>query len=506
MAQLSRRKFLYLSTGIAIVLGAGFAVKQQVLPQLLKPENKYPQGLSIEQNVSAELLQYPPVKSNILEVTIKIRNTTPVEIESIVLEQSGLEGFTLKSARYQEMELSPKISDEGVLVFELPNVTLGPEYIRWFRLTYEGGWDSKTSNIVTQARGQYFQEGIFGYGVGHLETSSNQIQTTVQVIPLPKTLAELYQQGKQDWVKEILDRKILLQYPVPAELQERYWRDPGKENSMKVVQFLCSKMEEAGGPYRELIGELYRLPELKNPEYDTNFVKGIENIASVCLLFKAPRENIQAMLDEGVKGKRKYCTPLQALLWLGKRELWDENYNPLQNYSPRLLLQKAWNFSTNDWKDFSVVVERLNYPTAVSVYMQRLFSYSSDMVLWKQRDYWASAKEIFSKKSGDCEDHATFAAYCLAKNGYEAYGICVYFLRPYEGADGHVACVFRDNLTDQYFTIDVARNNEVNGPFKSMKEVANATATNRMWGGLNLKGFTRHKIDLASGKLNRQTG
>jgi len=496
MAQLSRRKFLYLGAGVAVVLGAGFAVRQQVLPQLLKPENKYPQGLSIEQNVSAELLQYPPVKSNILEVTIKIRNTTPVEIESIVLEQSGLEGFTLKSARYQEKELSPKISDKGVLIFELPDVTLGPEYIRWFRLTYEGGWDSKTSNIVTQARGQYFQEGIFGYGGGHLETISNQIQTTVQVIPLPKTLAELYQQGKQDWVKEILDRKILLQYTVPAELQERYWRDPSKENSMKVVHFLYSKMEETGGPYRELIGELYRLPELKNPEYDTNFVKGIENIASVCLLFKASRENIQAMLDEGVKGKRKYCTPLQALLWLGKKVLWDENYNPLQNYSPRLLLQKAWDFGTDDWKDFDVVADRLSSPIAVEMYMQHHFVYS---YTYGETEGTKSAKDMFVQRKGACYDHAVFAAYCLKRNGYDAKGLAVGFKEKLNYFIGHIVCVYKDPKDSKYYTIDVmgrsGTRDEIYGPFNSESEAAFNSVH-----GQGLRKFSIHDVDLRSGR------
>jgi len=56
----------------------------------------------------------------------------------------------------------------------------------------------------------------------------------------------MHQQGQQGWVREILDRKILLQYPAPVELQEKYWRAPNKENGLKVMQYFYDEMKNAG--------------------------------------------------------------------------------------------------------------------------------------------------------------------------------------------------------------------------------------------------------------------
>ncbi len=191
MSRISRRRFLYAGAGAAVALSSGLAIKEYVFPQLFKLENKYPQGLSIELKVSDEVLEYPPIKSSMLELTIDIRNIAPVPVENITMKFLGLKDFEFRSAKYQGRVLDVSgVNSSGDLTISIPDSTLGSRWIREIQLTYKAGYDSQTTNIVAQARGKYFQEGTFGYGSRYLETISNQALTTIQVIPLPKTLAE----------------------------------------------------------------------------------------------------------------------------------------------------------------------------------------------------------------------------------------------------------------------------------------------------------------------------
>jgi len=469
--KISRRKFLYVGIGAAVALGSGLAIKEYVFPQLFRLENKYPQGLSIELKVSDEVLEYPPIKSNMLDLTIDIRNITQVPIENITLKFLGLKGFEFRSAKYQGKVLDVSgVNNSGDLAISIPDSALGAGWVREIQLTYEPGYDSQTSNIVTQANGEYFQEGKFGYGSGYLETVSNQVQTTIQVIPLPKTLAELHQQGQQDWVREILDRKILLQYPTSAELQEKYWRDPNEKNSQEVVEYLYAELEKNGEPFLELVTELHKLPDLRNPKYDVDLVKAIENIASICLLYDVPKDNIQKMLDEGIKEKRKYCTPLQALFWLAVKEPLDKEFNPLNPYGVKQLLSISW-YSSNEpkdaWKDFNSVTSRLNSPICVYLFMLRNFRYDGSV------HGWQSPSVTFNKKSGHCADQSEFGVYSLVKNGYKAYNFWIKWGSGW--FDQHTVCLFKEKNGRIYYLDTASPSNVgIHGPFTSISDVASS--------------------------------
>lgn len=461
MSKFSRRKFIYAGAGAVIAVGAGLYAKEKLLPQLLEPEHLYPQALYIEQSISPKLLEYPPIKYSNFELNIKLKNTALVPIENIVLKQSGLKGFSLNSAEYYNKELSNvQIDDNGELLIEIPEEALQSRMTREINLIYDVNLDSQTSKIITIASGQYFQEGKFGFGDRYFDTKSNQSQSSLEVIQLPEPLREICRQDKQEWVEEILDRQILLQYPVPADLQEAYWRDPSSENAEGFVQFFISELQEPGEQYTELVDELHLLPDLQNPEYDVNYVKAFENIASICLIYNTPKENIQAMLNEGIKLKRKYCTPLQALLWLGKKELITENHNPLHDYSVRQLLTRSWNFSGNDWKDFKEVVDRLNSPEVAAAYMNlRIsFSYYSSFVNENK------AEKVFNKNSANCSDQTSFFNYCLRRAGYSVTYVQIPEI-------DHVVSLYRDK-DGQYYVFDntikrYTGGKNIHGPFSS---------------------------------------
>ncbi len=170
------------------------------------------------------------------------------------------------------------------------------------------------------------------------------------------------------------------------------------------------------------------------------------------------------MLDEGIKEKRKYCTPLQALLWLGMKQLASKDYNPLENYSLRSLLVKAWDFSTDDWKDFGKVTDRLNSVEAVTYYM---FSRIDYVYYFSNPGDIVTANKVFNSNGGNCCDQASFFVYCLTKNGYYARVIelgeishCVAFFRDKDGQ-----AYTHNNTLKKLVTYPI-----IQGPFSSYNE------------------------------------
>ena len=49
------------------------------------------------------------------------------------------------------------------------------------------------------------------------------------------------------------------------------------------------------------------------------------------------------------------------------------------------------------------------------------FEYRSDMELWGQEDYWASAEEVSLRRAGDCDDLALFGSSVLFAMGVPHY-------------------------------------------------------------------------------------
>lgn len=91
-------------------------------------------------------------------------------------------------------------------------------------------------------------------------------------------------------------------------------------------------------------------------------------------LFKLPA--FELILNEGLKEKRKYCTPLEALLWIAYDRKLSE-CNPLisDTFTVSSLIKDAWtntsesgNFSSKRWKDFDEVTDRLNSPQLIAIY------------------------------------------------------------------------------------------------------------------------------------------
>jgi len=202
--------------------------------------------------------------------------------------------------------------------------------------------------------------------------------------------------------------------------------------------------------------ELRKLPEF---DLKTTGIKEVEaNEDIVCRVLRSTRDELKVfdvILREGIPEKRKYCSPLQALVWYAEDNefvgldpvaiMFSKDESSMQSVTYRFI-DSFWSmtYKSQKWNDFQVVVDRLNSPVLVALYMKHSIIYQGIP------DAFQSALETFRKKSGICGDHAMFGAYCLARNGYEAYILSV---NPTMDT-GHSVTLFKHPREESFFVFD----------------------------------------------------
>jgi hypothetical protein len=271
-------------------------------------------------------------------------------------------------------------------------------------------------------------------------------------------------------------------------------------------------LEQLKIDYPELYQELLKLPEMTEINEKNN-----EAIGQIAYLALQPeyKATFESMLNEGIKDKRKYCTPLQALLWIAyDRDISKDN--PIKYGSLTLLINDAWKntttskyFSSERWQDFAEVVDRLNSPDLAAIYMQYNYTYSYTI---GEPEGVKSAEQVFKAKSGACYDHAVLAGYCLKKNGYDtAQGMAINFdhaVQGYKGYSfiGHIVCLYQDPKDSLYYVVDNAGGSMVHGPYQSIDDAAKSACSRGSSGQASLKRYSLHQIDLQTGKYEKQHG
>ncbi len=252
-------------------------------------------------------------------------------------------------------------------------------------------------------------------------------------------------------------------------------------SSLMVIARLPASLKGLEVVYPEMVQELLKLPDLKAIE-----AKDAEAIEDIAHLASAPeyKPAFESMLNEGIKDKRKYCTPLQALLWIAyDREF--EHDNPLMDYSLTKLIDAAWkntttseNYDSERWQDFDEVVDRLNSPLLVNAYMKDNFSYG----LYEGKGSTRTPEQTFNNKLGVCLDWARFALHNLLQNGYsydnfdvhEADAACILHTQTRNETTGHVVCLYVEK--GDFYTIDYGQFHEgIKGPFPTVQAAAEAT-------------------------------
>jgi len=237
--------------------------------------------------------------------------------------------------------------------------------------------------------------------------------------------------------------------------------------------------------YPELFKEMKKLPDLYFPANGQPKVnaKNIEAVKNILELAKDDRYKqaftFESILNEGIKDKRKYCTPLEALLWCAYDNLDLKNllaYHVMgREYLIEKLVKTAWrdtstsqNYASDRWKNFDEVVDRLNSPRLVCVYMEDNIKYGGTAESISTR-WWKTPEETFKDKIGYCYDQAAFALHCLAKNGHSNFKILFVRcgdLNQDSSGNGHAVCMQEEGT--RFYTID---NGKLKGPFSTLDEV-----------------------------------
>lgn len=270
--------------------------------------------------------------------------------------------------------------------------------------------------------------------------------------------------------------------------------------------------------------ELAKLPELKN----NISKKDVESLKNILALYEIDpivfNEAFDQMYKEGIPKIRKFCTPLQALLWLSGKVQFSKQENPLLNYDWDSLLNKAWgiygivlpeehvkkilaervyledkkdiksvlsNLSTDTlifrnssyqneirekWSNLEQVTDRLNSPRIIFKYIKPNIYYPNAIRGSKP----TSIEQTFKSKIGTCASHALFVQYCLEKAGYESvvirYVCTPEFCGPQRGRQSytnptpyHWTAAFKEG--GAIYEIDGGRH-YMGGPYKSYAEIA----------------------------------
>ena len=282
-----------------------------------------------------------------------------------------------------------------------------------------------------------------------------------------------------------------------TDLESKFLTEPEKYSGELLTQYLL----DLESIYPEVADEMGKLPDLGQIT-----IENVEATEDILDLSCNPENStfFEAILNEGIRDKRKYCTPLQALVWLA----YDEEEFITTSVSllvPSSLIWLAWvdtstsqNYASDKWRDFDKVVDRLNSPNMVSVYIIDCIPYSMErhdfFVKYARSLNWLSLtmtpKEVFEKKIAVCQDHSRFALYCLIGNGYTYNNFDKYpdkaacileasneQAKPLpSGSHRHFVCMYVEN--GNFYMIDdrlIRRQSLVRGPFKTIEEAAEVT-------------------------------
>jgi len=277
----------------------------------------------------------------------------------------------------------------------------------------------------------------------------------------------------KEFAKYALENKLCIQDRKLTDLEINFLKNP----DMYSKELFDYNLSEINKINPELAIELGKLPDFK--EIEITDIEALEDVLDLTS-DNGSKSAFDSMLKEGIPDKRQYCSPLEALLWIANDRDFSEFYR-LRYVSLEILINDAWentttsnNYQSDRWKNFDEVVDRLNSPNLVSMYMADNFYYKfhSGVIPY-------DAQAMFNKKVGDCKDYAMFACYCLLNNGFdynhfEVKDKAACKLSMWRGEhEGHSVCLYKwDN---EFYIINLDR---VQGPFSTVDEAANRTWPN----------------------------
>ena len=305
-----------------------------------------------------------------------------------------------------------------------------------------------------------------------------------------------------------------------AESYNPLGADEQSENMVEAKKVLAEVAERNN----LLALELAKLPEVKN-----NISKReVESLKNILALYEidplAFNRAFEQMYKEGIPEARKFCTPLQALLWLSGKGQFSKQDNPLTDYDLERFLDKSWGvhgivlpeedvkkilaghvyvedirdmksvlsklstdssiFSNSSfqneirekWSNFEDVTDRLNSPRLIFKYIKPNLYYPNSI----RGTSPTSIEQTFKSKIGTCGSQALFVHYCLEKAGYDSvvirYECTVGFCGPKRERMSytnptpyHWTAAFKEG--GAIYELDGGRH-YMGGPYKAYSEIA----------------------------------
>ena len=135
------------------------------------------------------------------------------------------------------------------------------------------------------------------------------------------------------------------------------------------------------------------------------------------------------------------------------------------------MIKKALDENPNwRWKDFDVVVYRLNDPKLTTYYVSRKFRFQRSTIRGSQ-----GPKNTFEKKGGVCRHYASFVTYCLSKAGYHVKNLT--FCWGPGWWQGHTISVLREKKGKYLIVMDSKYPSAITGPYESYNKIAKSCAS-----------------------------
>jgi len=288
--------------------------------------------------------------------------------------------------------------------------------------------------------------------------------------------------------KYLLDKNLGIYLPMFTYLENDEWMTDSEKSFIDLAIAYHPKISQILPGFDKEI--------LKLPDFSTIGEKDVEAVEDIFILASNPKYKtvFESMLNVGIPEKRKYCSSLQALLWIAYDKEFDELADDLlEPYSTEKLVKYAWtntsisrNYESDRWQEFDEVVDRLNSPELATIYcidnipydQKKLNAFMATGRLQPMR----TPQETFIEKTGACMDQSNFIVYLLRKNGYGPCDTDLYkndvACRMQAGtySEGHDTCLYVQD--GKIYVIDVANpfsSRGIKGPVKRFEDAASIT-------------------------------
>lgn len=323
------------------------------------------------------------------------------------------------------------------------------------------------------------------YALDFLKSISNETLREYLKFGIDSDVVEyivLLESLPKDFAKYALESKLCIEDRQLTQLERNFLREPDSYSQELFSNYLCEIREISP----ELEEELKILPDFKLVE-----TKDVEGLEDIVILAGNPKYGkvFDWIFNEGIRDKRKYCSPLEALLWIAyDEEFYGDNPTPYFGYN---MVKFAWRrsstsryYKSQKWQDYGEVIYRLNSPSLVSIYMEDNIAYDSDELIRIQQGHGArvaNPTETFKRRKGVCNEQARFALRCLLANGYKYNDFehhkdraaCVISAQSRDDPIGHDTCLYVEN--GAFYIID---NGLIRGSYDSVEEAVEATKAN----------------------------